>query len=319
MVNQACQVDRAQQARAVRRQRLLAAWIGRSYLFAIIEIVPAVYAVDEDHAGFGIGIGRPHDLVPQLARRQHLPHRAAEGEFPRGIFLDRLHEGVRDQHRKVEHAQPSGLALRLDKGFDVGMVAAQGRHHCAAPIAGAHDRAAHRVPHVHEGKRPRGVGAHSLDGRAARSERREVVADAAALLHRQRRLAQMRKDPAHVVGDRAHDKAVEQRHRAAAAGAGDDTPRRQELEIGHRRVKPLGPWRGVALGRGERRRHPPPGILDRLVEHLPRGTPQAILHVPDLLRYRADERHGRDFLLSAAVYHSSGFVRCGLSAPCGLR
>ena len=44
-----------------------------------------------------------------------------------------------------------------------------------------------------------------------RPQGREIVADAAALLHRQRRLAQMREDAAHVVGDRAHDKAVEQR------------------------------------------------------------------------------------------------------------
>ena len=161
-----------------------------------------------------------------------------------------------------------GFALRLDEGLDVGMVAAQGRHHRAAPVARTHDRPAHRVPDIHEGERPRGVGAHPFDRRAARPQGREVVADAAALLHRQRGLAQMGEDPAHIVRDRPHHKAVEQRHRPAAARTGDDASCRQEFEIGHRRVKSLGPWRGVALGRGECRRHAPPGILDRLVERL---------------------------------------------------
>src|SRR5262249_7635582 len=113
----------------------------------------------------------------------------------------------------------------------------------------------------------------------------------------------MGKDPAHIVGDRPHHKAVEERDRTAAAGAGDDAPRWQKLEIGHRLVKPLGPQRGIALGGRKRARHAAPGILYRLVERLARhvavgGRPQTIFHVPDLLRDRADESHGRGFLLS---------------------
>ena len=72
-------------------------------------------------------------------------------------------------------------------------------------------------------------------------KRREVVADAAALLHGQRRLAQMREDAAHVVGDRPHDEAVEQRHAALGAGAGDDAAGRQELEILEGGVEAAGP------------------------------------------------------------------------------
>jgi hypothetical protein len=43
------------------------------------------------------------------------------------------------------------------------------------------------------------------------------------------------------------------------------------------------------LSHQNRSRPPSPGILDRLVEHLARGS-QARLHLPDLLRYPADER-----------------------------
>jgi len=269
MLDEASEVDRAQQASAIGRQRLLAAGVGGGDRLAIVEVVAPIDAVDEDHAGLGIGIGRAHDLVPQLARRQHLPHRTLERELPRCVFLDRLHQGVGDQNREVEHAQPAGLLLRLDKGLDIGMVAPQRGHHCTAPIAGAHDRPAHRVPDIHKAQRPGCIGTNALDRRTVRPEGREVIADPSALLHRQRCFAQMGKDPAHIVRDRPHHKAVEQRHpRPAAACACDDAPRREEFEIAHRRIKFRGPQRGVALGRGERRRYPPPGVFDRLVDHL---------------------------------------------------
>ena len=67
---------------------------------------------------------------------------------------------------RLNMRKPAGRALGFDECLDVGMVAAQRRHHRAAAITGAHDGAAHRVPHVHEGKRARGVGADALHRRA---------------------------------------------------------------------------------------------------------------------------------------------------------
>jgi hypothetical protein len=58
---------------------------------------------------------------------------------------------------------------------------------------------------------------------------REVVPDPAALLHGQRCLAQVGEDPAHIVGDRPHDEAVEQSP-AARCPHRDDTTRRQKFE-----------------------------------------------------------------------------------------
>src|SRR5208283_72897 len=69
--------------------------------------------------------------------------------------------------------------------------------------------------------------------------------------------------------------------------------RRQELEVGHSRVKALGPQRGVALGSGECGRHAPPAVLDRLVERFARWPFEPILHVPNLLRDRGDDSHDR--------------------------
>ena len=73
--------------------------------------------------------------------------------------------------------------LGVDEVFDVGMIAAHGAHHGAAPRARRHDGAAHRIPHIHEAQGARGVGADAHHGRALRPERREIMADAAALLH----------------------------------------------------------------------------------------------------------------------------------------
>ena len=68
-LDQPRQVDRAQQAGAIGRQRLLAAGIGRVDRLAIVQVVAGVDAVDEDHAGLGVVVGGARDLVQQRARR----------------------------------------------------------------------------------------------------------------------------------------------------------------------------------------------------------------------------------------------------------
>ena len=155
------------------------AGIGRRDGLAIMEVVEAVDAVDEDDARLGIAVGRAHDAVPQLARGHGLVVRAAEAQLPGQVVGDGLHEGVGRQHREVEHVEPPGLALRLDEGLDVGMVAAHRRHHRTTAVARTHDGAAHGVPHVHEGERARGIRTHAAHGSTLGPERREVVADAA--------------------------------------------------------------------------------------------------------------------------------------------
>ena len=106
----------------------------------------------------------------------------------------------------------------------------------------------------------------------------------------------MGEDAAHVVRDRPHDKAVEQRHLAPGTGAGDDPPGRQKAKVAHRRVEPLGPALGIFLRHCKRPRDAPPGVLDRLVNGLagdrPIGRPpEPVFHVPDLLRDRGDGSH----------------------------
>ena len=293
--------------------------VGGADGLAVGQIVAAVDAVDEDHARLGVGVGRAHDLVPQVARRQDLEGGAAETQFPRRVLPHRAHEGVGDEDREIEHAEPAGRALRLDEGLDVGMVAAQRRHHRAAAIARAHDGAAHRVPHVHEGQRARGVGADPFDRRALGPQRREIVADAAALLHRQRRLAQMGEDAGHVVRNRAHDEAVEEGDVAPAAGPGKDASGRQKLEVSQRLGKAAGPKRRVALGCGQCRRDAAPAVLDGLVHNGAVRPAQAVLHVPDLLRNGGDNGHGCPSRDRECLAPNRGkpleFVRLSLERP----
>ena len=84
-------------------------------------------------------------------------------------------------------------------------------------------------------KRTGGIRRHALHLGPARPDGGEIIADAAALLHGQRGFLQHLEDAAHAVGNRAHDEAVEQRHRPPGARPGGDPAGGQELEILQRR------------------------------------------------------------------------------------
>ena len=282
VVDEAGEVDRAEQAGAVGRQGLFAAGVGGGDGFGVVQVVCRVDAVDEDHAGFGIVVGRAHDPVPEVAGGQAAPGLAVEGELPRAVGLDRGHEGVGHEHGHVEHAQAGGVGLGGDEILDIGVVAAHGRHHRAAARAGGHDGAAHRVPDVHEAERARGIGGHTVHRRAARADGGEVVADAATLLHGEGRFLERFEDAGHAVGDGAHDEAVEERDRTASAGAGGDPAGGEEAEILERGEKARLPGGGVLFGCGECAGDAAPGVFDRAVEGRAGGVLEAVLHVPDL-------------------------------------
>ena len=277
------QVDRTQQAGAVGWQGLFATGVGGGNGLDIVQVVGRVDPVDEDHARFGIIIGGLHDLVPQGACLDRVIDLAVELQLPRAIGLDRLHEGIGDQHRHVEHAQAGGVGLGGDELFDIGMVAAHGRHHRAPAGTGGHDGAAHGVPHIHEAERPRGIGGHALYVGAARADGREVVPDAAALLHGQRRLFQHLEDAAHAVGDGAHDKAVEQRHLPRGARTGGDAPGGQIFEILQRGVEFPLPAVGILFDAGQIAGDAAPAVLDRLVDRGAVRLFETVFHVPYLL------------------------------------
>ena len=85
-----------------------------------------------------------------------------------------------------------------------------------------------------------------------RPQRREVVADAAALLHGERGFLDVVEDGAEVVLDAAHHEAIEQRDVATGAGAGQDATGRQEGEVRHglgEGLAPSAPVRAWARGR----------------------------------------------------------------------
>ena len=283
VLHQLGEVDRPQQAGAIGRQRLLAAGVGGRDVFAIAEIVHLVDAVDEDHTRLSLLVGRLHDRVPQIARLHGLVDLVLEDEVPGAVGLHGLHERVGDENRHVEHAQPGRVGFRGDEGLDVGVVAAHRRHHRAAAAPCRHDGAAHRVPDIHEGQGARRVGGHALHLGAARPDGREVVADAAALLHRQRGFLEHVEDARHRIGHGAHHEAVEQRHRARGPRPGGDPASRQVAEILECAIELFFPMRRVLLGDRQRAGDAAPAIFDRCVDRRAVAFLEAILHVPDLL------------------------------------
>ena len=282
VAHQRGKVDRPQQAGAVGRKRLLAAWIGGADLLAVGEVVHRVDAIDEDHARLGKGVGRTHDPIPQRARAHGAVHGALERQRPGLVALDGRHERVGDQHRQIEIAQPPRVGLGIDEGFDVGMIAAHRRHHGAAPLAGRHDGPAHGIPYVHEADRPRRSGPDAPDERTRRPQRREVVPDAPAFLHRQGSFLDVVEDRGEIVADRTHDEAVEERDVSLRPGARNDATGREELEICKRVEKALLPRLAGArfLDAGAGCRKARPGVRDVGFQRRPVRRFEAIFRVP---------------------------------------
>ena len=147
--------------------------------------------------------------VSVLAGDLGFAHR--EGELPVRVLAHGLHEFVGDQQRQVELAQPPGLALGADEFHRVGMADVERAHLRAAAAAGRRHREAHLVVDIHERQRARGVGARAGHVGAARAQRREFVADAAAGLQREARLVHLAEDVVHRVADGAGHGAVDRR------------------------------------------------------------------------------------------------------------
>ncbi len=260
------QVDRAQQAGAIGRQRLLAAGVGGADRFAPPVVVQLVDPVDEDEARLGVVIGGDHDHVPQMPRLDapvdpagnqpvladnvvvvHRPlapehlfgvlqiqlggflgvHR--EDQRPLGVGLHRLHELVGDQQTEVELTQPAVLALGADEFAHVRMTDIEGAHLRAATSAGRADGEAHLVEDIHERQRPAGVRACARNEGAARAQGAVFVTDAAAGLERQPGLVDLAEDIVHRVADGAGNRAVDGRGGRLVVlrtGIGNDPPGR---------------------------------------------------------------------------------------------
>ena len=272
-----------QQTGSIGRQRLLATGIGRRNHLAIVQIVRRIDPVDKNHPRLGKRIGRAHDLVPQPAGLHRPVNLAAKHQIPGPIRLHRRHEPIGDQHRQVEHPQPRRLLLGRDEILHIRVIAAHRRHHRPAPAPGRHDRAAHRIPHIHEAQGPRRIRRHPLHRRPLGPDGREIVADPATLLHGQGRLAQRLENAAHRVRHCPHHEAVEQGDRPRRARPRHDPPGRQELEILQRRIEPRLPDRRLRLPRRQRPRNPRPGRLHRRIQRHPVRILQPIFHIPDLL------------------------------------
>ncbi len=248
MAHETREIDRAEQARAVGRQRLLAAGIGRADVLAEPVVVHLVDAVDQHESRLGEIVGRGHDHVPHAPRGQRLVDLAGDQalfvddvvvlhrpfapdvavrvvqvglldfvflaperkrELPLRIGFHRVHEFVGDQQRQVELAQPPRFALDADELHGIGMSDVEGAHLCAAPAAGGGHREAHLVVDIHERERPGRVGAGAGHVGAARPQRREFVANAAAGLEREPRLVHAAQDVIHRIADGARDGAVD--------------------------------------------------------------------------------------------------------------
>src|SRR5581483_5801199 len=186
-------------------------------------------------------------------------------------------------HRQVKVAQLPRRLLGVDERFDIGVIAAQRRHHGAAARAGRKQRRAHRVPDAHERDRSGSDAADGLGFDALRTQSGEVVADAAALLHGQRAFLQAVEYSVHGIFDDAHHETVEERYAPIGAGPGLNPPAGEKTEVFEDGVESVFPAGRLLFHRRQRARDAPPRVLDRAVADGVAAT-EAILRVPDMAR-----------------------------------
>ena len=322
------QVDRAEQAGAVGRQRLLAAGVGRADVLAPPVVVHLVDPVDQDEARLGVIVRRDHDHVPQVAGADVAVDLAGDqaivaadvvlvrGPFapddlglvlevdlvlflgvdredhgPVGVVGHRFHEAVGDQQRQVELAQAPVLALGPDEILHVRMGDVEGAHLRAATATGRGHGEAHLVVDIHERHRPGRVRAGTGDERAARTQGREFIADAAARLEGQAGFVDLVEDAVHRVLDGAGHGAVDGAGgrlvflRAGVGGdaAGGNGPAAQRPDEA---LVPVGALLGGGFGIGQGPGHALVGAVDVGVQRLALLGLEAVLLVPDIQRGR---------------------------------
>src|SRR5205814_1401781 len=172
--------------------------------FAIIQVVVAVDAVEEQNPRLGVVVRRAHDLVPQLARSDLSVRPQAVGPLVRffarpglrlvrelegQIFFYREHELVGDADGDVEVGELARV-LGVDELLEVRVIATQHAHLRAAARARRLDRLAGAVEDTHIGHGAARARARAFHFRAFRPDGGEVVAHAAAAAHGLRRLQQ---------------------------------------------------------------------------------------------------------------------------------
>ena len=287
VLHEARDVDGAEAAAAVGRKRLFGARVRGLDRLAVIEVVVAVDAVEEEDARLGVVVRRAHDLVPQVLRAHLAVHpqavaalvAAAFLHFLRGlgavheldfaVGLHGLHERVGDAHGDVEVGEVA-LVLGVDEALDVRVVAAQHAHLRAAARSRGLDRLARLVEDAHVGDRAARARVGALDPRALGADGGEVVAHAAAAAHRLGRFRERGVDAGPAVDDLgdgvAHGlhEAVDEGGGEAGAGGGVDAARGDEAVF--LRLEELRLPEGAAvlvLVAGQGLGHPGPHFADR--------------------------------------------------------
>ena len=228
--------------------------IGRLDHFAIGQVVVAVHQVDEQYARFGVVVGAGDDLFPQIGSAHFAiyPFAVVASYCARSFDSDRrfggmyqlevligfhgLHQGVGHADRDVEVAQVA-FVLGADEFLDVGVIATQYAHLCAASRSGGFHGLAGTVKHAHIRDRAAGARIGAPDMRTFRADGREVVTDAAAAPHGFGGLLQGVVDArlaVGVAGDgiayRLHE-AVDERRLNLQTGGRVDAPGRHEAVL----------------------------------------------------------------------------------------
>ena len=169
------EVDRAEVAALVRKQRLLAARVGALDLAYGRGHVVAVQPVEEDDPRLAVLPRVVDDQIKDLARRK-VPDRQFRLRVDQvvvGVLLHGVHERLRDPDADVEVRYFLIICLAVDEIDDIRVVDSEDAHVRTAPRSALLDGFRRRVEDLHETDRAAGDASRGTYGRPALSEARE--------------------------------------------------------------------------------------------------------------------------------------------------
>src|SRR2546430_7060050 len=157
LVDEQPDVDRAEVADVIRKQRLLAAGIGRLVAAEMRNRIVVIGAVDVEHARLTRLPGTVDDLLEYVAGVE-LPYHLAGARMDQVVRLpsfQREHERVRHGDGDVEIRDLREVILAVDEVEDVGVIDAQDTHIRAAARAALLHHVGRGIVQLHERHRSR--------------------------------------------------------------------------------------------------------------------------------------------------------------------
>jgi len=229
------EVEAAQETGPVGREGLLPAGVRRRDAFAVVEVVAFVDVVDEEDAGLGPIVGRPHDGVPELSGVHLLVLFPAPAEPKPPVSLNQLHKLICDSDAEIKPSKSPDILFSSNKLLNIWVIDAEYAHLSASAMSARRSCTSDSIEDLDEANRPGGIGLELFNKFSTRSQSTKVVPNSASQTHCSCSLLRSFHDAAVAVGEAilncSTNEAVVGSNRLSATNGGLDPSGGHEPEV----------------------------------------------------------------------------------------